>query len=175
MIACKANPSSVDLLFLPFASTWKEAQKIAEILGANLVTINDRVEETWLRENFSDKQKLWIGINDAEVEGDFQWASSQPVTYTNWADGEPNNFLGIEDFGLINSNAAGEWNDVSGIARFKGIIEFGDSNPTPEEHGDVPELIRRIVVSDLTLPTAIDWTPDDEAIFIAEKGGVIKV
>ncbi len=38
-----------------------------------------------------------------------------------------------------------------------------------------PELVRETVISDLFLPTAMEWTPDASKIFVAEKSGVVKV
>ncbi|MDJ0903037.1 MAG: PQQ-dependent sugar dehydrogenase [Xenococcus sp. MO_188.B8] len=163
-------------LFTSPGLTWQEAQAEATSLGGDLVTINDEAEEKWLRENFSETEQLWIGLNDAETEGQFQWSSGQPVTYTNWAPGEPNDFDGIQDFAIMNLGSAGEWDDQSGESLFRGIIEIGDSNPTSSGGGSRfgEEPIRQTVITGLDLPTAIDWTPDGATIFIAEKGGVIK-
>ena len=161
-------------LFTSTALTWQAAQGEAESLGGNLVTINDRSEEVWLRDNFSDTENLWMGFNDVETEGQFQWASGQPATYTNWAVGEPNDFNGVQDFGLINFGSAGEWDDESGTTVLRGIIEIGGSNPTSSGGGFGAEPIRQTVVTGLSLPTAIDWTPDGSTIFVAEKAGVIK-
>ena len=158
------------------ALTWEEAQAEAESLGGNLVTINDRTEEAWLRETFSEVEKFWLGFNDRETEGQFQWSSGQPITYTNWSAGEPNDFEGVQDFGVLNFGGAGEWDDEFNTSVFRGIIELGEANPTSlvDGVGFGAEPIRQNVVTGLTLPTAIDWTPDGETIFIAEKGGVIK-
>ena len=156
--------------------TWPAAQAEAESLGGNLVTINDRTEETWLRETFGNVEQLWIGFNDNETEGQFQWSSNQAVTYTNWAVGEPNDFDGVQDFAVLNFGGAGEWDDAFNNNIFRGIIEIGGANPTSSQDGGGfgEEPIRQTIVSGLTLPTAIDWTPDGSTMFIAEKSGVIK-
>ena len=154
--------------------TWEQAQAEAASLGGNLVTINDKAEEDWLRENFSDIEPLWIGFNDAETEGQFQWSSGQPVTYENWFPGEPNDADGNQDFGYINFGGAGEWDDTSGEITFRGIIEIGGANPDPTTDGgggSSDEPIRNTLVTGLTQPTAIDFTPDGTTMFIAEKGG----
>jgi|GEM_PF-2530111 len=162
-------------LFTSGASTWEDAQAEAESLGGNLVTINDDSEEAWLRENFSDVERLWIGLNDAEIEGQFEWSSDQPVTYTNFAPGEPDDAGGVQDFGVLNFGGNGEWDDESGTSFFRGIIEIGGPNATPEdpfEPGAAP--IRTEVITGLNFPTAIDFSPDGETIFVAEKGGIIR-
>ncbi|MGK7898933.1 MAG: PQQ-dependent sugar dehydrogenase [Xenococcus sp. (in: cyanobacteria)] len=156
--------------------TWQQAQAEAENLGGNLVTINDRSEETWLRNSFGNVEQLWIGFNDNETEGQFQWSSEQAVTYTNWAAGEPNDFDGVQDFAVLNFGGAGEWDDAFNNNIFRGIIEIGGANPTSSQGGGGfgEEPIQQTIVSGLTFPTAIDWTPDGSTMFIAEKSGVIK-
>ncbi|MGK7893551.1 MAG: PQQ-dependent sugar dehydrogenase [Xenococcus sp. (in: cyanobacteria)] len=158
------------------ALTWEDAQAEAESLGGNLVTIDDRAEETWLREIFSDTEQFWLGFNDVETEGQFQWSSGQPATYTNWAPGEPNDFDGVQDFAVMNFGGTGEWDDQFETGVFRGIIEIGGSNPSSSVGGDLltAEPNQQTLVTGLTLPTAIDWTPDGATMFIAEKGGVIK-
>ena len=158
------------------ALTWEEAQAEAESLGGNLVTINDQAEEAWLRETFSGTEQFWLGYNDVETEGQFQWASGQPATYTNWAPGEPNDFDGVQDFAVMNFGGTGEWDDQFNTGVFRGIIEIGGSNPSSSVGGDrfSAEPNRQTLVTGFTLPTAIDWTPDGATMFIAEKGGVIK-
>ncbi|MEM9264082.1 MAG: DUF4347 domain-containing protein [Cyanobacteria bacterium P01_F01_bin.13] len=108
------------------SKTWEQAQAEAESLGGNLVTINDAAEETWLRQTFGDAERLWIGLNDRQVEGQFEWANGEPVTYLNWASGEPNNFNGNEDMAALNWNSQGEWNDWFPTTEVRGIIEIED-------------------------------------------------
>jgi len=110
------------------AKTWTEAQAEAESLGGNLVTINARAEENWLKQTFGGQERFWIGINDAAAEGQFEWASTEAVTYTNWAPNEPNNSGGNQDYGVMNFATTRQWDDSGNTARFRGIIEIGDSN-----------------------------------------------
>ena len=157
---------------------WEDAQAEATRLGGNLVTINGDQEEQWLRDTFGSAERFWIGLNDSETEGQFEWVSGQPVTYLNWAPGEPNDFEGAQDFGVINFGSEGEWDDDAGTNVFRGIIEIGGANPTVSDGGEETngaEPIRTEVITGLTFPTAIDWSTDGETIFVAEKAGIIKV
>ena len=144
------------------ALSWAEAQAEAESLGGNLVSINDGNEEAWLRANFGEDEGFWIGINDAETEGDFEWISGQPVTYTNWSPGEPNNSRN-QDYGRINFGPDRLWDDAAGFAQFRGIIEIGDSNPTigfdGTGNGLRGEYFNNIDFTDSTI-TRIDSTVD---------------
>ena len=51
----------------------------------------------------------WIGATDAAEEGNFQWMSGTPWSYTNWKSGEPNDHLTGED--CVHMYSDGSWND----------------------------------------------------------------
>ena len=41
---------------------------------------------------FDSSERIWIGCNDLQQEGRFVWVhNNQPVVYSHWAPGEPNN------------------------------------------------------------------------------------
>ena len=107
--------------------TWQQAEAEAQNRGGHLVTINNAAEEIWLRNTFSKTEGLWIGINDQQQEGNFQWANGESVTYTNWAPGEPNNWGSGQDYGWINYGNTRQWDDNSATAQLRGIIEIGGS------------------------------------------------
>ena len=50
---------------------------------AHLVAINDVAEQAWLTAVFGH-EFYWIGLSDAEKEGQWQWDNGEPVTYENW-------------------------------------------------------------------------------------------
>ena len=60
-----------------------DAMTQAAAENAYLVTINDYAESKWLKDIFG-RERFWIGISDAKKEGQWQWHSGEPVTYTNW-------------------------------------------------------------------------------------------
>jgi hypothetical protein len=107
--------------------TWELAESQAMAWGGHLVTVNDRVEELWLRSQFGTDEPFWLGITDAAREGRWVWISGEDVTYTNWARGEPNNYGGNEDAAVINWEYSGrpldDWIDISENANFVGIVE----------------------------------------------------
>lgn len=55
--------------------------------------------------------KTWIGANDQDIEGEFQWMNKENVTYVNWATGEPSGVYITED--CVRICDRGLWNDVN--------------------------------------------------------------
>jgi hypothetical protein len=59
---------------------------------------------------------LWIGLTDREKVFSFTWTSGEPVSYTNWGGGQPDNGNGVEFYAHIlprGHYAAGKWNDYA--------------------------------------------------------------
>ena len=139
------NPSNGHTYFLLSPMSWIDAQAEAEVLGGNLVTINDGLENDWVVSTFAPMLPgtlaVWIGINDLDVEGEYTWASGEPLSYTNWNNGEPNDFENNEDVGEIYLMTvvsprgqilnAGYWNDISvGFGIYPGIVEIAVPEPS---------------------------------------------
>jgi len=132
------NPANGNQYFLTTSTTWTDAQAQAVAAGGNLVTINDAAEQNWLSSVFGTTELFWIGLTDRVTEGVFQWVSGQPVTYTNWAPGEPNNYQPLRGEDYVNMNWHGafkprsseknNWNDnpnlVFGRVPARGIVEI---------------------------------------------------
>ena len=90
--------------------SWDDANNQAVAEDAYLVSITDAAEQEWLLKTFKP-QRCWIGLTDYANEGEWVWASGEPVTYTNWAPHEPKDAdWGDEDFVLI--EYSGEWSDA---------------------------------------------------------------
>ncbi|MBF2085060.1 DUF4347 domain-containing protein [Thermoleptolyngbya sp. C42_A2020_037] len=127
------------------AKTWEEAQAEARSRGGNLVTINDAAEQAWLVQTFGGGEGFWIGLTDKDVEGQFRWVSGEPLTYTNWQPGEPNNGGpgGNQDYAWMNYGGPGRWDDNSAFARLRGIIEVssgGTSSPPADTQAPTATL-----------------------------------
>jgi hypothetical protein len=59
------------------------------------------------------EDRIWIGANDLIKEGKWTWISDHStINYTNWGKGEPNNYNGNEDCGVIHTRPVFTWNDV---------------------------------------------------------------
>ena len=99
---------------------WFAARSAARAAGGYLTTISSQAEQDFVYVNgvrnpnltYSFENGVWIGLNDAETEGTFVWENGEPVTFTYWEQGEPNNANGNEDFVQMKIDN-GKWNDYA--------------------------------------------------------------
>jgi len=130
----KRNPVNKHYYRLTDSMSWAQAEDQAVEWGGHLVTLGSWQEELWIKNTFGENEHLWIGLNDIEEEGTWVWASGKPVAYTNWAEGEPNNWCGYspqcEDAAVMNWDVCeGEpcygdyWNDLAADGAQRGVVE----------------------------------------------------
>lgn len=116
--------------------TWNEAKAKCESLGGHLATITSKEEQDAIANAIQScvRSAFYLG---GEM-GEDTWITGEPIEYTNWAEGQPDNSKGVEDvYEIYNvSNKHGKWND-SDRDRLYGrgfICEY-----EPEDSGDIPE------------------------------------
>lgn len=88
-------------------SSWKDAQTKAHTEGAQLVSINDKSEQEWLIEQFGFLS-YWIGLYYSVETDEWAWSSGEPVTYPNWAKGQPKH-MDAESYGFMDGGYHGDW------------------------------------------------------------------
>ncbi|MCH8046641.1 MAG: tandem-95 repeat protein [Planctomycetes bacterium] len=112
---------------------WNQAFDHAQsqrLFGAtgHLVTITSAAENEFLKANVLDPAPtsiMFIGLNDVEFEGLFRWVTGEPVSFTNWNGGEPNNSGGNEDAVDVARSNGWRWNDLGvGSVRSAYVVEF---------------------------------------------------
>ena len=115
--------------------SWEEAEAEAKAdpAGGHLITVNDAAENQWIFDTFAQPSNIWIGfyqdLDDpdySEPGGAWKWISDEPVTYTNWIYGEPNN-NGPEHWAQMKGSDSvwdGQWNDVGDQSSLRGVIEI---------------------------------------------------
>lgn len=140
-VATQARAQSLDWLRNPangrwyaesFAPTsWTGAEALAQFLGGHLTTVRSQAESDWLDQNFFSQLTLfrhhWIGLRQdrqdpaySEPAGGWGWASGEPLVFTNWAPGQPDNAGGRQDFGRSGGTTGGStqaWHDDTNFAR----------------------------------------------------------
>jgi hypothetical protein len=94
------------------------------VYSGHLVTIQDKEENDFIYNHFRQVNNYgpWIGLYNTGTPGSFAWDNDEPVNYTNWNPGEPNNqggnttvinegFVHIMGWDYLN-----RWNDIGDIS-----------------------------------------------------------
>ena len=145
------------------AGNWLDAETTAVTLGGHLASITSAAEQSFVENTFLvgpiALKPVWIGLTDQASEVLFLWVTGEPLSFTKWKSGEPNN-LGDEDYVAINwehgrGGPLGTWNDcpLGGTGDFGtnttgpyfGLIEIVPEPPTVilSGLGDVGFVLRR--------------------------------
>jgi hypothetical protein len=132
----KYNPGTQHWYAVSQATGWVAAEAEAVAQGGHLVTINDADEDAWVKQTFvfNALTYFYIGFyqppGSPEPAGGWTWSSGEPVIYTNWGLGEPNNNnQGPSAAIIMDSN----WNDTFQTLSLRGIIERA-TQPTPHAY-----------------------------------------
>ncbi|XP_066541654.1 C-type lectin domain family 4 member F-like [Hoplias malabaricus] len=103
--------------------TWNESRDDCEDNGGDLVIINSKEEQEYLTRKVGSKQP-WIGLTDSESENQWKWVDGSALTTAYWAEGEPNNWNGIEeDCVHMGFKENKTWNDLSCSSKRQWICE----------------------------------------------------
>ena len=144
----------------PDGITWAEANRIANSVGGYLATITSPQENDFITKLVNDDVYWsefgqnafagpWIGgyqfRGSAEPASGWRWITDEPLTYTNWGQGKPDNspkassnenclhLLSLKTGGISSI----VWNDLpedyAGIHGY--VIEFSPGKPLPEFEG----------------------------------------
>ncbi|XP_071088543.1 lymphocyte antigen 75-like [Haliotis cracherodii] len=95
---------------------WVDARADCLRRGSDLVSIDGPKEQTFLQAVLSSgeyaavQEWFWIGANDKNREGGWEWSNQAPFRYVNWYPGEPNS-MGEEDCSQMVPNWSYQWND----------------------------------------------------------------
>uniref|UniRef100_A0A8D2JET0 C-type lectin domain-containing protein n=1 Tax=Varanus komodoensis TaxID=61221 RepID=A0A8D2JET0_VARKO len=80
--------------------------------GGQLASPQSMEENTAIQQIVARHNKAaYLGMDDIQAEGTFAYLSGDPIGYTNWANGEPNNAGSKEN--CIEMYLDGKWNDRS--------------------------------------------------------------
>ena len=106
--------------FFPEQLSWTEARTRCEALGGRLVIIDSAAENEFVARliEAGGKVDAWIGITDEFEEGNWVSVDGQPLKFTNWIQGQPNNKQPGEHYGLVSNKILAdgqrvgwEWSD----------------------------------------------------------------
>ncbi len=116
--------------------TWNQANAAAQAAGGHLAVINNSAENHYLACRVQGSYS-WIGLNDVTTEGTHEWVNGEAVSYTNWANYEPNNTGGYHcGYACYNDGAdqvalrrwSGTWYDRRECNKHEFIMEVPCGN-----------------------------------------------
>ena len=178
----------------------------AEAVGylGHLVSVNSAAEQTFIETAFlkglNRLRPFFIGLNDVAIEGQYVWSTGEPLGFTNWAPGEPNNNGATgEDYSVMNdlyvrgvgADRFGKWNDlplvytlVSGNAATPhfGIMETAEV-PLPPAIATQPQSQTVIaggnaafaVVVSSTVPVSYQWFFEGTNLLAGATGSTLSL
>ena len=98
-------------------ANWNTAQSNASSVGGYLASITSQGENDFILNNLNSI--VFIGYNDKQSEGNFQWDSGESVSFNKFADTN----TGAKDFGKMN-NWNGNWGLDNQYVNRKYIVEI---------------------------------------------------
>ncbi|XP_069808937.1 C-type mannose receptor 2 isoform X1 [Dendropsophus ebraccatus] len=91
------------------ALSWGEAWTSCLQQDANLLSINEIHEQTYINGLLTGySSTLWIGLNDINVNGGWQWSDGSPLKFLNWESDQPSNSE-EESCAVIRTEMSGAW------------------------------------------------------------------
>ena len=115
------NPENQHLyLNIQAPLSWHEARDYCTSLGGHLVTIQSASENDFA---YNLNPNGWLGLSDELQEGNWQWVTGEPLTYTDWEPGQPD--PQPEDYAHYQS---GMWHDWS-VADSSFVCEWEPVSP----------------------------------------------
>ena len=87
---------------------WHSAQEACKNLNGSLASIHSSEENQFLYAQLFSNSRLWIGFNDINREGVFEWIDNSYVSFTDWESDEPNDYRNNEDCAAMQ---AIQWGD----------------------------------------------------------------
>ena len=111
------NGHSFALLHSDNKLEWHDAQSSCVALGGHLATIPNADKNFFLSSimqysssSLTDFDRIWVGGNDENQEGSWQWVTGENFSYFNWYPGEPNDNSHSQNYLAMFKN--GLWDDT---------------------------------------------------------------
>ena len=125
-----------------FTGDWQAAQEeVGKLEGGDwfLATITSQAEQEFLVNNLLQRYEgeFWLGgyqqEGGREPDGGWAWVTGESWEFTNWFEGEPNQWTGAAEQWLGTwSNYGWQWNDEHGNTNIRGFVaERMIQNPEP--------------------------------------------
>uniref|UniRef100_A0A8C5T5E2 Mannose receptor C-type 1 n=1 Tax=Malurus cyaneus samueli TaxID=2593467 RepID=A0A8C5T5E2_9PASS len=130
------------------ALTWHQARRSCQQQNAELLSITDIHEQTYLKDLIEGTDSaLWIGLNRLDLSGGWEWIGGSPFQYLNWAPGSPSP-ESEKLCAVLNPEAKAKWENwecdqkLGYICKKKNftLVPSGDPGPVTCPDGWVPYI-----------------------------------
>ena len=91
---------------------WGDARAYCVQGGGELVSLSTKEEEDEVMSVTGLPKGSWLGLNDLQHEGQYEWSDGSEKNWTNWQFGEPNGKL-EENCVAVSYYSYPQWLDVS--------------------------------------------------------------
>jgi hypothetical protein len=180
------------------AIDWSQSRASAQAIGGDLAVLSTAAENAaFVRLTRGQiRGNPWIGLYQdrsspdfAEPAGGWRWVNGEPLSWTNWSTGEPNN-VGSEDWAIVwlNNGPEGRWNDYqptvpqgpdgyviewSADCDADGIVDYGQilQGHLPDTNGNgVPDSCEVLTCANADLFRDSNINGADLGILLAQWG-----
>lgn len=119
------SPVNGHVYYLLAEGSWQDAEAFAVRLGGHLATVRSEEEQAWVFDRFGAWggrfRSLWMGLRRTSPGGAFAWVSGEPLSYTHWLPGQPDDspvtggegFVHMLNTGNAYGHPGGFWNDLA--------------------------------------------------------------
>ena len=121
--------------------TWEEAEAQAASLGGHLASIHSETKQKWIETNFLRRPEgaqfpleggMWLGLNDKDLDGKWQWSDGTDYQYGNWSEGQnkdsahlsPQADMYVSAMSSDSNAINGLWGDLSPKAKRQALFEI---------------------------------------------------
>ncbi len=115
-------------------ASWAAAEQACQNNGGHLAIINSASENQYIASRLQ-ANTAWIGASDTNNEGTFSWVDGSPITFSQWAWRQPNNYNGNQDY--LELYRSGEWNDQNGTVSLEYVLEIPSCVTTRQISGPI--------------------------------------
>lgn len=114
-------------VIVPGSYTWDEALAEAPRRGGRLVVIDSEAKWTQIKgligNSLANAGLLWIGVHEPNKDGNYNYITGKPLSYSRWYQGEPNRSGDAVVLGFPPGNPDLRWDDQAKGNRYGYLME----------------------------------------------------